>query len=141
RGVDRAQLGTGLIERRPGSETSKQLRHAVDTPGDHGRRQMVLASHDVRDDFGILRIRHTGLEHADDGRGPIVQAAETHRFPKNLRVFFESRRPEAIGQDNCASGVGTVVLWSDKAAKHRMKSHYLEVRAAYHPGLDLPRLA
>ena len=35
RGVDRTQLGTGLLESNAGSEAAKQLSHAMDAAGDH----------------------------------------------------------------------------------------------------------
>ena len=47
RGIDRSQFGAGLINRRTGSETAKELRHAMDASRDHGGREMVRTGHHV----------------------------------------------------------------------------------------------
>ncbi len=57
-GVDRAQLGAGLFERRAGGEAAEQLGHAMDAAGDHGGREMMRAGDDVGDDLGFGRIGH-----------------------------------------------------------------------------------
>ena len=68
RRVNRAQFGARLLERRARRQPAEQLRHPMDAPGHHRRRQMMRAGDDVGDDLGFRRIRHRRFQHADDGR-------------------------------------------------------------------------
>src|ERR1041384_794039 len=96
--VNRAQLGASLIECGAGSETSKDLGHAMDTPGDHGRGEVVRAGDHVGNDFGILGIWDAGFEDTDDGGRPIAKgsAIKANGFANNRRIFLKSCGPETI---------------------------------------------
>ena len=71
--VHGAQFDASLLERRSRSETREKIRHAMGTLGDHRGRKMMRAAGDVRDNFGLLWIRDTRLEHADDRRGTLAK--------------------------------------------------------------------
>jgi hypothetical protein len=71
--IDGAQLSPSLIESDTGSQTTKELSHAMDTAGDHGGGEVVRAGDDIGDDLGVLRIWDAGFEDADDGRSPIAK--------------------------------------------------------------------
>ena len=90
----------------PGASAAEQLGHPMRALGDHRRAEVMRTGHDVRDDFGLGRIRHRRLEHADDRRGA---RPETDRLADHRRIALERRRPEAIRQHGGASRVGTVV--------------------------------
>src|SRR5712692_10488525 len=104
--VDGAQLGASLIKGDAGSETPKELGHAMATVGDHGRREVVRACDDVGDDFGILGIGDGGFEDADDSARPIAKdtATEANGPTDDGRILLESGGPETIGEnDNAVS--------------------------------------
>ena len=67
--------------------------------------------------------------------------AEPHGLADQRRIGLERRRPEAVGEDRRAGGVGAVVGGSEQAAEHRTQPHHLEVRAADDSGAHLPRFA
>ena len=71
--VNGPQLGSRRLEVGARRETAEQLRHPVFAPGDHRRRQVVRAGHDVGDQFGFGRVGDRRLEDADDGRGPCAE--------------------------------------------------------------------
>ena len=126
RGVRRGQLGARHFERRAGREAAEQLRHAVGAVGDHRRAEMVRAGHDVRDDFGVGRIRHGGLEHADDRRRA---RAETDRFADHGRVAVERRDPEPVREDRHSRRLRAIVLRVEEAAENGTKPHHVEERS------------
>src|SRR6267378_8103073 len=130
--VDGAQLSASLIEGGTGSETTKELRHAVEAASDHGCREVVRAGDDVGYDFGILGIGDGGFEDADDGGGSIAHGApaEAKGFAHDARIFPKSGRPETIGENDDTGGFGTVVLRSDEPAKDRVEAHDFEEVAA-----------
>src|SRR5580658_9463863 len=93
--IDGAQLGASLIERGAGSETAKELGHAMDTGSDHGGGEVVRAGNDVGDDFGVLRIWDAGFEDADNGGRAITKdaAIKANGFTDDGRVFLKSGGP------------------------------------------------
>src|SRR6266478_6866092 len=119
RSVNAPQFGASLIESRSGSEMRKQFGHPMNTLGNHGCREMMRTAGYVRDDFGLLRIRDGRLEHADDRGGAIaLDTTKINGFSNNGRIPLEGFRPEAIGEDNNGSGLGTVILWPDEPPEH-----------------------
>src|SRR5215470_6669143 len=142
RPIDGAQLGASLIEGDTGSETTKELSHAMDTAGNHGGGEVVRAGDDIGDDFGVLRICDAGLEDADDGRRPIAKdtAIKANGFAEDRRIFLKRGRPETIGENDGSGSVGAVVLRSDETTEDRVKPHNIEVVAANDAGLNFARL-
>src|SRR5262249_48980404 len=140
--IDGAQLGASLIEGDTGSETTKQLGHAMDTAGDHGGGEVVRAGDDIGDDFGVLRIWDAGFEDADHGRRPIAKdtTIKANGFADDRRIFRKSGRPETIGENDDSVSVGAVVLGPDESTEDRVKSHDIEVVAANDAGLNSTRL-
>ena len=130
-GVDGAQLGASLIESGAGSETAEELGHAMDAAGDHGGGKVMRAGDDVGDDFGVLGIGDAGFEDADDGRRRDRRCCSRRTvLPMTEGSFLKSGRPETVGENDDAGGVGTVVLRSDEATEDGMKAHDVEVGAA-----------
>ena len=101
----------------------------------------MRAGDDVRDDLGILGIGDAGFEDANDGRGPVADAAQANRLADDRRILVKSSRPETIGENDDAVRFGTVVLRSNEAAEHGMKSHHVEICAADHATANGTRLA
>src|SRR5262249_10518341 len=102
RGIRRAQFGTGLSESGTRREAAKDLCHTMDAPGYHGGGEVVRASDDVRNDFGVLGIGDARLEYANDSRSAIAEAAQPHRFADNRAVLLERGGPETIRENNHA---------------------------------------
>src|SRR5690349_692448 len=140
--VNRAQLGASLIECGGGSETSKDLGHAMYTTGDHGRGEVVRAGDHVGNDFCVLGIWDTGFEDTDDGGRPIAEgsAIKANGFADDRRIFLKSGCPETIGENDHAGSVWAVVLRFDETTENRVKAHYIEVVAANDAGLNFARL-
>src|SRR5438477_11653121 len=140
--VDGAQLGASLIEGGSGSETAKELSHAMDTTGDHGGGEVVRAGDDIGDDFGVLGICDAGFEDTDDGGRPIAKdaAIKANGFANDRRIFLERGGPETIGEDDDAVRAGAVVLRSDETTEDRVKAHNIEVVAANDASLNFARL-
>ena len=67
--LGRAELGASLFERRARSQPPEQLRHAMDAPRHHGRRQVMRAGDHVGDDLRFRRIGDGWFEHPDHGAG------------------------------------------------------------------------
>src|SRR5271167_3121494 len=130
--VDGAQLGASLLEGDTGSETAKEVGHAVDSVGDHGGGRVMRTCGDVGYDFGILGIGDGGFEDADNSGRPIAKdtAIEANGFADDGRIFPKSGGPETIGEDDNALGFRTVVLRSDETTEDRVKPHDVEVVAA-----------
>ncbi len=122
-----------------GSETRKELRHAMDAAGHHGCREVVRAGNDVGHDFSLLGIGDGGFEDADDSGGSTSQeaAAEKNGFAEDARIFPKSGGPETIGENDDAGRFGAIVLRPDETAKDRVEADYVEVVAADDAGLDL----
>src|SRR5260370_13207843 len=141
--VDGAQLGAGLIEGGTGSESAKELGHAMEAAGDHGCREVVRDGDDVGDNFGFLRIGDAGFEDADDGAVPIAHrpAAKPEGFADDGRILPKSGCPETIGENNDAGSVGTVILRSDETPEDRVEAHDIEERAVDDASLHYARLA
>src|SRR5437879_5872504 len=141
--VDGAQLSASLIKGGTGSETAKELRHAVQAASDHGCREVMRAGDDVGDDLGILRIRNGGFQNADDGGRPITHGApaEANGFAEDGRLLPKTRRPETISKNGDADRFGTVILRSDETAEDRVQAHNFEVVAADNARLNHARLA
>src|SRR6266481_7997891 len=142
RSVDGAQLGASLIESDIGSETAKELRHAMEAARNHRGREVVRAGDDVGDDFGVLGIGDGGFEDADDRGSAVAHGApaEADRFAENGRILAKSGRPETIGENDDAGSFGAVVLRSDETAEDRVQAHHFEVVAADDARLDYARL-
>src|SRR5208282_1683992 len=138
--VDRAQLGASLIEGDTGSETAKELRHAMDAAGNHGCRKVVRAGHDVGDDFGILGIRDGGFEDADDGGRAIAKAPKANGFADDGRILLKRGRPETISENDGSGSIGTVVLSANEATENRVEAHDFEVVSADDASLNFARL-
>src|SRR5271168_1697013 len=94
--VDGAQLGARLVEGGTGSETAKELGHAMDTAGDHGGGDVVRAGNDIGDDFGVLGIGDAGFENTDDSGRTIAKDTDVKAncFADDRRIFLESGGPE-----------------------------------------------
>src|SRR3989441_9742013 len=108
RSVDGPELSARRLESCTGRELAKELRHPMDAPVLHGRREMMRAGHNVGNDFSVGRILERGFEDADDsGRSIAEAAAEAKGFPDDGRIALDGARPEAIGQDGDASGFRT----------------------------------
>ena len=60
------QLCASFVQSGTRFQAPKQFSHAMDSPGDHRRRKMMSAGDDVANDLGVLRIRNTRLQNADD---------------------------------------------------------------------------
>src|SRR6476619_3952870 len=96
----------------------------------------------VRDDFGLLRIRHTGLKHAYDRRGTILSnAPKVNGFPNDRKIPLEGLRPETIGENNDGSSLGAVILWPDEPSDYGTQAHDLEKRPVYYAAINFARLA
>jgi hypothetical protein len=130
RGINGAQLSASLIEGGSGSQTAENLSHAMDAASDHGCGKMMRAGDHVENNFGILRIWDARFEDANDCRRPITDATEANRFAKDRRILVKSGRPEAVRENYDAGSFRTIVLRSDEAPEHGMKSHYIEIRAS-----------
>src|SRR5260370_36104539 len=143
RSVDGAQLGASLIESGTGSETAKELRHAMEATSDHGCREVVRAGDDVGDDFGILGIGDGRFEDADDSGRAIAHGApaEAHSFTEDGRILPKSGGPETIRENDDAGSFGTVVLRSDETSEDRVQAHHFEVIAADDARLNYARFA
>src|ERR1700674_4923779 len=102
----------------------------MDAASDHGRGKMMRAGDDVRNNFGILRIRDARFEDANDGRRAITDATEANGFAENRRILVKSGRPETVGENDDAGSLRTVVLGADEATEHGMKAHDVKIRAA-----------
>src|SRR5215471_4107848 len=141
RGVNCLQLAASLFEGCSGSQAAKELGHAVHAARNHCRREMMWAGDDVGDDFGVLRIRDAGLEHTDYRCNSIAKAAELNSLTEDRRIFVERVCPETIGENRNACCLGAVVLRTNKAPKHRMKTHHIKVGSADHARADFAGLA
>src|ERR1700741_2715804 len=139
--VDGAQLGAGIVESGAGGEAAEEFGHAMDAPGDHGRRKMMRARHHVGDDLRILGIRNGGFEDPDDGGGASANAAETKGFPDDRRIFLKGGRPETVRENDVAGCVGAIVLRFKETAKDGMKAHHVEIRAVDYSGPNFAGLA
>ena len=71
----------------------------------------------------------------------IANAAEADRLAQHVGILFKNGRPETIGENDDAGGVGTIVLRANQAAENRMEAHHVEVGAAYHAALNFAGLA
>ena len=91
---------------------------------------MMRADDYVGDDLRLLRIGHTWLEHANDRRCPVADAAQADLFPDDAAIAIESVVPETIGEHHHAGGVRTIVLRADQASQHGMQTHHVEKRSA-----------
>ena len=140
RRISRAQLGASLIDCGAGREPRKQFSHAMHAAGGHRGREMVRAGHDIGDDFGLLRILDRGLKNADDGSGPIAEAAQPNCLADDRRVFLECPSPEPVSQHHSAGGLRPVVFWPDQTAKHGPQPHHIEIIATRHASLYFARL-
>src|SRR6266446_9910327 len=140
--VDGAQLSASLIEGGTGSETAKELRHAMEAASDHGCREVVRAGDDVGHDLGILGIGDGGFEDADDGGRSIAHGApaEAKGFDEDGRILPKGGCPETIGENDDAGSFWTVVLRSDETAEDRVEAHDFEVIAADDARLNYARL-
>src|SRR5262245_19935899 len=114
RGINCLQLIASLFEGCSGSQTAKELGHAMHADRNHCRREMVRAGDDVGDDFGVLRIRDAGLEHTDYRRNSIAKAAESNCFAEDRRITVERGRPETIGENSNAFGLRSIVVWTNE---------------------------
>src|ERR1700756_600248 len=96
RRVHGAQFDASLLERRSRGQTREKFRHAMGTLCDHCGRKMMRAAGDVRDNLGLLWIRDTRLEDADDCGQALtkVNGLANHR-----RISIEGVRPETISED------------------------------------------
>src|ERR1700674_654515 len=112
----------------------------MDAASDHGRGKMMRAGDDVRNNFGILRIRDARFEDANDGRRAITDATEANGFAENRRILVKSGRPETVGENDDAGSLRTVVLGADEATEHGMKAHDVKIRAADNATLNGTRL-
>ena len=72
-------------------------------------------------------------------RSPI--ATEANGFADDRRILVKSGRPEAVRENYDAGSFRTVVLRSDEAPEHGMKSDYIEIRAANNATSNGTRLA
>src|SRR5579864_622350 len=131
-GVGGAQLVASLIDADSGSETAKQLSHAMNAPGDHGRGKMMRAGDHVPDDLGVLRVRHARFEHANDGRRPLTDTAEAYSFSNDRGVLVQRVGPESICEHDHAVCCRSIVLRSNQPPYHRMQSHHLKKRTTNH---------
>ena len=77
--VGGAQFGARLLEIGARRKAAEQLRHPMHAAVHHRRVEMMGTGDDVGDDFSLGGIRHRRLDHADDGRGAIAQAASSSR--------------------------------------------------------------
>ena len=107
------------------------------TRGVHRRAEMVRAGDDIRDDFGIGRIRHRRLEHSDHCGGAGIQA---DYLADDRRVATQRSRPEAMRQHRSGRRVRSIVLRGQEPAEHGPKAHHVEERSSnharsYHAGL------
>jgi hypothetical protein len=103
---------------------------------------MVRAAGYVGDNFGLLGIWDTRLKHADDrSRAITLNAPKVNGFANNGRVLLEGVRPETIGEDNDAGGLGAVIFRADQAPEHGAQAHHLEIRPVDNAAIDFARLA
>src|SRR5262245_24253469 len=108
--------------------------------GYHCRPQMMRTAGDIRDDLGLLRVRDGWLEHANDrARAITLHAAKLNLLANHGRIFSQRVRPETIRENNDARGLGTIILRSDQASKHRTQSHHVEIGPVDHTAVDLTR--
>src|SRR5438445_11208911 len=114
----------------------------MDAAGDHGCGEVVRAGHHVGNNLGLLRIGDARLEHADYGGSSITHgpAAEAHGLTDHRGIFSESGCPEAVGENDDAGGLGSVVLRADETAEDRMEAHHVKERPANHAALNFARL-
>ena len=54
---------------------------------------------------------------------------------------MSARGPEAVGEHDCAGGIGSVVPHVDQAAEHGAEAHHLEEVATDHAGLHFAGFA
>ena len=140
-GIDGAQLCAGLIKGSARSETAENLGHTMNAARDHGCGKMMRAGDDVRDNFGILRIRDAGFEHANDCGRAIADAAEAKGFADNGSVLVKGGGPEPIGEHDNAGSFGPIILRADEAAEHGMKAHHVKIGATHSAPSNRARLA
>jgi hypothetical protein len=103
---------------------------------------MMRAAGHVRDDFGLLGIRHTGLKHADDRCGTILSnTPKVNGFANDRRIPLEGLGPETIGENNDGGGLGAVILWPNEAPEYGTQAHDLEKRPVNYAAINFARLA
>ncbi len=140
--VYRAQLRARRFQIRARRQPGEQFRHAMYAAGHHGGRKMMRAGDDVGDDLGVLRIRDARLQNTHHrGRARIEERTEADCFAEHRRIALQRRRPESIGQDHRAGGIGAVILRIQQPAEDRTQPHGLEIGAAHHAGRHCARLS
>ncbi len=138
RRVRRGQLGARRVERHARREAAEEIRHPVGAVGNHRRAEVMRAGHDVRDEFGLGRIRHRGLEHAHHRRSA---RTEPDGLADHAGIAVQRGGPEPVGEHRSARRFRTIVLRVEQAAEHRAKPHHVEIRAADHTSPYDARLA
>ena len=114
----------------------------MDALGHHGSREVMGAAGHVGDDFGLLGIRNTTFEHANDRGGAIApNAAKVNGSANDGRISVKRVRPETIGEHDDAGSLGAVIIGPDEAPEHGMQTHHLEIGAVDHAAIDFARLA
>src|SRR4029453_5528688 len=138
RSVHGAQFGVSLIERDPGGETREKFCHAMGALGHHRGPEMMGAADHIGDDFGLLWIRDTRLEHADDPGGTL---AKLNGLANARRISIQHVRPETMGQDKNTGSVRTIIFWPDQTSEHGAQTHHLEIAPVNDSANDFTRLA
>src|SRR5260370_16959489 len=89
--VDGAQLGASLIEGGTGSETAKELSHAMDTAGDHGGGGGLRVGDAFAVNSGALGNADAGLEAPKNGahRIPTPTPTKPNAFPMTQSTLFK----------------------------------------------------
>jgi hypothetical protein len=140
-GVRHLKFGADLFERRTGRQPAKQLSHAVDAAGHHGRREVVGTGDHVGDNLGFGGIGNGRFKHTDHGGRSRSKRFQPDDFPDHRWIALEHGGPETVRQNHRAGGGRAVVAHIDQPSQHRMQPHHVEITAADHARMHLARLA
>src|SRR5580704_1331716 len=104
----------------------------------HGRGEVMRASHDIGDDLGLGGIWYGRLQHAHDGGRAL---AELYGLADDGRIAVEGGLPEAVREHGGAGGIRAVIAHVEQASHLRVQPHHFEIRAAHDSGTNLAGIA
>ena len=131
--ADRGNLGTGLGDRRAGSEPGDHLGHTVGPALHHQRTRVVLADHHIE------QCVHVPGKNGAGWSTPITVADCSSSLTwraDDARVSAEAFDPVVVGQHHHSRDAGAVVTRPGQPAKHRGEPHDVEVVPGHEPHVE-----